>query len=124
MIKGIGTDIIELSRIEKAIRNKSFVNKYFTEKEINLFIERNWSVTTIASNFAIKEAVSKVLGTGFRAIELVHIEVLRDSLGKPYVLLYSKAKELQKELGIQTLFVSTSHNKESVVAFAIGEGDL
>ena len=49
-----------------------------------------------ASNFAVKEAVSKVFGTGIRNFSLLDIEVLRDPLGKPYVNLYGAAKDIAK----------------------------
>ncbi|MFP4697929.1 MAG: holo-ACP synthase [Eubacteriales bacterium] len=123
MIKGIGTDIIEISRIKKAVGNKLFIDKHFTKKEKQLFEKRNWAITTIASNFAVKEAVSKVFGTGIRNFELKEIEVLRDDLGLPYVCLYKRAKMIQDNLGINKFFISTSHNKENAVAFVVGEGD-
>ena len=63
MIIGIGTDIIEIDRIKAAIeRTPSFLNKAFTEKEIELFKAKGMSVETIAGNFAAKEALSKALG--------------------------------------------------------------
>ena len=65
MIIGIGTDIIEISRIEKAILNTStFVNKVYTEKEQTYYKEKHKKVETLAGLFAAKEAVSKALGTG------------------------------------------------------------
>ena len=88
MIIGIGTDIIEIDRIEKAInRNNGFLDKVFTAREIEMFKERNMRSEVIAGNFAAKEAVSKALGTGFRGFSLGDIEILRDQLGKPIVYL-------------------------------------
>ncbi|WP_132282732.1 holo-ACP synthase [Natranaerovirga hydrolytica] len=122
MIKGIGTDIIEIERIEKAVNKVGFLEKYFTEAEQELFINRKGSISTIASNFAIKEATSKVFGTGFREVKLKEIEILRDELGKPYINVFGKAKEIKETLGIFSFHVTTSHNKNDVVAFVIGEG--
>ena len=63
MIIGIGTDIIEISRIQKAVENKSFLSKIYTKSEQQLF--HNCNYETLAGNFAAKEAVVKAMGTGF-----------------------------------------------------------
>lgn len=124
MIKGIGSDIIEIERVEQAIsKNDRFLTRFFTEAERNLFQERKNNSETIAANFAIKEAVSKAFGTGFRGIELNEIEGLRDQLGKPYAKLSGKALAKQKEMGIQHIHVTVSHNKTNAVAFVVFEGD-
>lgn len=120
MIIGIGTDMIEISRVVKACKKKTFIEKYFTKAEQELMLERN---SRSASNFAVKEAVSKVLGTGFRQFGARDIEVLRDELGKPYVNLYGEAEKLAKTLGITRIHVSISDTQKYVVAFAVGEGE-
>lgn len=76
----------------------------------------------LAGNFAVKEAVAKVFGTGFRTFGPREIEVLRDELGKPYVMLYGKAEETAKRLGIKKLFVSISNTAVYASAYAVGEG--
>lgn len=118
MIVGIGTDLIELDRIEKACKNIHFLERVFTERERELGTN---SIQSLAGNFAVKESVVKVFGTGFRGIEFQEIEVLRDDLGKPYILLYGKAKEKQKELGISKLHVSITNTKQYAMAFVVGE---
>lgn len=120
MIIGIGTDIIEIDRIENAInKNNSFLEKVFTAKEIEMFKSRNMRSEVIAGNFAAKEAVSKALGTGFRGFSLTDIEVLRDELGKPIVFL---SKDIKKLISVEyRLNISISHNKTSAIAFAILE---
>lgn len=120
MIIGIGTDIIEIDRIENAInKNNSFLEKVFTAKEIEMFKSRNMRSEVIAGNFAVKEAVSKALGTGFRGFSLTDIEVLRDELGKPIVFL---SKDIKKLISVEyRLNISISHNKTSAIAFAILE---
>lgn len=120
MIIGIGTDIIEIDRINKAIINtKGFLNKTFTEKEIELFSEKKMRAQTIAGNFAAKEAFVKALGIGMRGITFKDIEVLRDELGKPYINLSDKVAE-KYSLEFNVL-VSISHNKESAISFVILE---
>lgn len=120
MIIGIGTDIIEIDRIEKAIKQKGFLNKVFTDKEIEMFKAKSYKSETIAANFAAKEAVSKALGTGFRGFTFRDIEVLRNNLGKPIVNLSSniESKFLEHEYIVH---ISLSHNKTNAIAYAIIE---
>lgn len=121
MIIGIGTDIIEIDRIEKAINNnKNFLSKIFTDNEIELFRERNMRIEVIAGNFAVKEAISKAIGTGIRGFSLIDIEVLRDDLGKPIAYLNNNIEKIINRK--YRLNVSISHNKTSAVAFVILEG--
>lgn len=119
MIIGIGTDIIETKRVTEACKKEAFLNKYYTEAERKLIQER---MSRAASNFAAKEAVSKVFGTGIRQFGLKDIEVLRDSLGKPYVLLHGEARKLANKLQIENIFITLSDTAEYAVAFAVGEG--
>lgn len=119
MIIGIGVDLIEVDRVIKACERTAFLKKYFTKNEIGL-IEADKKKA--ADNFAVKEAVVKMFGTGFRGISPVEIEVLRDSLGKPYVELYGHAKEKSFELGIDRIHVSISNTKLYSTAYVVGEG--
>ena len=121
MIIGIGTDIVEINRFKKACENKAFLLRCFTEDEIEL-INGNWSKA--AGNFSVKESVSKCFGTGVAGFALKDIEVLRDSKGKPYVNLYSGALKIAESLGIKKVFVSISDTKETVVSFAVAEGEV
>lgn len=121
MILGIGTDIIEIDRIESAIKNTSkFLEKLFTEKELEQFNLEKPRVESIAGNFAVKEAVSKALGTGMREIGFKDIEVFRDSLGKPFVNVSDKVDKMIR-VENYNFHVSISHNKTSAVAFVILE---
>lgn len=118
MIIGIGTDLIEIERVVKACKKQAFLLRAFTSEERKI-IEAD--VTKAAGNFAVKEAVAKMFGTGFRGIELNEVEVLRDSLGKPYVQLYGKAKYMAEEQQIDTIHVSITNTKEYASAFVVGE---
>lgn len=120
MILGVGTDIIEILRIEEAINNNSnFLNKLFTEKEIKMFEKRKMKPEVIAGNFSAKEAISKTLGTGIRGFTFKDIEVLRDELGKPIVYL---GKNIERIIGRDyKINLSISHNNTNAVAFAILE---
>lgn len=120
MILGVGTDIIEILRIEEAISNNSnFLNKLFTEKEIQMFKKRKMKSEVIAGNFSAKEAISKTLGTGIRGFSFKDIEVLRDELGKPIVYLN---ENIERIIGRDyKINLSISHNNTNAIAFAILE---
>jgi len=121
MIKGIGIDLIEVNRIKKAMEKKGFLERYFTEKEIIMFKEHNMNPQKVAGNFATKEAIVKMFGTGFRTVRLTDIEVLRDNFGKPTVRLEHRAMDLSSRLMIDYIFVSISNTDSHVTAVAIGE---
>lgn len=120
MIIGIGTDIIEIDRIKKAVeKTNGFIEKLFTIKEIEMFKSKNMRIEVIAGNFAAKEAISKAFGTGIRGFSLREIEVLRDDLGKPIVFFSDNINRL---IGKKyKLNLSISHNNTSAIAFAILE---
>lgn len=128
MIIGIGVDIIEIERVRQAIQNnKNFLSKLFTEREIDYFISRNMNSEVIAGNFAAKEAVSKALGTGIRGFSFKDIEILRNELGKPEVILHSGAKLIGNKLignnNSLRIHLSISHNNSSAIAYSVLEGE-
>lgn len=125
MILGLGTDIVEIDRIKSACEcNSKFLDKLFTEKELEYIKARNFSYETIAGSFAAKEAVSKALGTGIRGFSFRDLEILRDKLKKPYVVLHNKAKNIADEKGSREFNVSISHSKENAIAVAIWDKDV
>lgn len=81
MIYGIGVDMTRISRVHKACEKDSFVNRYFSQQEIQ---QAQGKVEKLAADFAAKEAFSKALGTGIRGFALSEVSLLRDELGKPY----------------------------------------
>lgn len=88
MIIGIGSDIIDIRRIEACIRKygDGFINRIFTHKEIEQAESRNDKCAYYAKRFAAKEAVSKAFGHGITAaLAWRDIEILNDPKGKPYV---------------------------------------
>lgn len=118
MIVGIGNDIIEIKRFEKIVENKHFLEKCFTQNEISISGQKP---SFYAANFSVKESVSKVFGTGVRGFELCDIEVLRDELGKPYVVLHNRAAALADKLGIDEILVTISDTDSLVMTVAVGE---
>lgn len=120
MIYGIGNDIIEIERIEKAILKENFINKIFTRAEVENIKNRGNRAETYAGIFAAKEAISKSLGTGVRNFSLLDIEVLNDKLGKPYVCVSEKLNKiiLEKFENYQ-IEISISHSKKYASTVAI-----
>lgn len=122
MVIGVGTDIIEIGRMKKAISKDSFVKKYFTEGEIIFFKSKNFKAETVAGSFSAKEAVSKALGTGFSLFGAIDIEIIHDSKGAPYVVLGGNAKKVAMEKKIKNICISISHCKDYAIAYAVAEG--
>jgi len=118
MITGIGVDLIEVSRVVTACEKESFLTRCFTGNEIDL-IKSDYKIA--ADNFAVKEAVAKMLGTGFSGFGPIDIEVLRDENGKPYVNLFGKAAQLAKNQGIGKIHISITNTREYANAVAVGE---
>lgn len=122
MIIGIGCDIIEIERIEKACGRESFVKRVFTEREIAYCKGRKaLGYSSYAARFAAKEAVLKALGTGLRNGELKEIEVSNDELGKPIITLYGYHKSLSEEKGVKRIHLSLSHTRTEAIAYCIME---
>ena len=120
MIVGIGNDIIEIERIEKAISKESFKIKIYTQRELENIEKRGDRVETYAGIFSAKEAISKAIGTGVREFSLTDLEILNDDLGKPYVVVSEKLdkiiKSKKKDYQIE---ISISHSKKYATAMAI-----
>ncbi|NEZ46711.1 holo-ACP synthase [Clostridium niameyense] len=122
MVLGVGIDIIEIRRIDSAIkRNKNFLDKLFTDKEIEYFKSRKLRTEFIAGRFAAKEAISKALGTGFRGFSLKDIEIQNDDLGKPIVYLKNNAQKKANSFGKYKIHLSISHSEDNAVAYALME---
>lgn len=120
MLAGVGCDLIEIERVKKACEKEAFFLRVYTENERR---QAKGEPSALAGTFAVKEAVAKVFGTGFRSFMPKDVEVLRDELGKPYVVLHGNAKEIAKEKGIRAIEVSISNTKDYAMAFAVGEGE-
>lgn len=116
MIIGVGTDILEIDRI-KAMKD-SIRDRIFTAEERR---QANGKISMLAGDFACKEAVAKTFGTGFRDFRPEDIEILRDSLGKPYAKLYRGALKQFQDLNGTALHLSISDTSALVIGFAVLE---
>ena len=120
MIVGIGNDIIEIERVEKAILKEGFKNKVYTQKELENIEKRGNRTETYAGIFSAKEAISKAIGTGVREFSLTDLEILNDDLGKPYVVVSEKLdKILKNKKEDYQIEISISHSKKYATAMAI-----
>jgi len=98
-IFGIGTDIVNIKRINKSLKKNglNFKNKIFSKKEISYCEKRKNSSAFFAKRFAAKEAFSKALGTGIRkGVNLKDIEISNNVQGKPSILLKGNLSNLLK----------------------------
>ena len=124
MIFGIGTDIVEVSRIEDALARfgAPFAHRILTESEWLAFEQSHTQARFLAKRFAAKEAFSKALGTGLRPpATFQNIGVAHDDLGKP---VFDLAPELQASLnarGIRACHLSISDEKALAVVFVVLE---
>ena len=120
MIVGIGNDIIEIERIEKAISKEGFKNKIYTQRELENSEKRGNRTETYAGIFSAKEAISKAIGTGVREFSLTDLEILNDDLGKPYVVVSEKLdKILKNKKEDYQIEISISHSRKYATAMAI-----
>ncbi|MFA6708385.1 MAG: holo-ACP synthase [Fusobacterium sp.] len=113
---GLGNDIIEISRIEKAIKNLKFIHKIYTEKEIKFIVSKGNKAETYAGRFAAKESVSKALGTGMRKINFLDIEIINNELGKPIVRFKNNIEDYNEKYLVD---ISISHCREYATSTAI-----
>ncbi len=123
MIIGIGIDLIEISRIQKAADSESFMERIFTKNERALFESRQNRASTIAGNFAAKEAVMKAFGCGFSSGLYRDIEILREHSGAPKVVLKDNALRKFKEVNGKAVHISLTNLKNLVCAQAIIESE-
>ena len=114
----VGTDIVEIARIKRSCRLESFVRKVYSRQERDLFSLKKDPYSSMAGNWAAKEAFSKSLGTGVRGFELSEVSILRDELGCPYMVLSGKAAQIAQERELD-FSVSISHEKEYATAVVI-----
>lgn len=121
MVVGLGTDIIEISRIAELVDKENFCKKYFSDRENEYFDSKKNKYEKVAGNYAAKEAFSKALGTGIRDFALREVEILRDELGKPYIELSGDAKKAAQKTWIKRFHVSISHCRDYATATVIAE---
>jgi holo-[acyl-carrier protein] synthase len=124
MIVGTGIDIAEVPRIREAIarHGQRFLNRIFTEGEIQYCESKANRVERYAARFAAKEAGMKAIGTGWNhGVRWRDIEVARKPGGRPTLLLHGKAAEFAARLGATNIALSLTHTAEQAMAQVILE---
>nr|WP_255605982.1 holo-ACP synthase [Thalassolituus sp. ST750PaO-4] len=118
----IGTDLLDSSRIGQALERhgERFVQRILTPAEQTLYRSRANPLNFLAKQYAAKEALAKALGTGIaKGVGFQQLEILRDELGAPQVLLHAAAAERLRVLGGQRALVSLSDEGDWIQAFAL-----
>ncbi len=123
MIAGLGTDIIEVSRVkEQLLKDEGFAKNIFTSSEIEYCESKKNKAENYAARYAAKEAFFKALGTGWRyGMTFKEIEIKNDELGKPGIIVSGKVKEFINKTNVISIHVSLSHLKDIVNAIVILE---
>ena len=123
MIKGLGTDIIEVDRMKKRLNNEpDFTLTIFTKDEIKYCESFKFKEQNYAARFAAKEAFLKALGTGWRdGLSFDQIEIINDEFGKPHIKTYNKASETLNKMQIKNIHISLSHTKDYAMSTVILE---
>lgn len=117
-----GIDLVDCPRIEEMIQRHGdrFINRVFTEKEQAYARANKNTIEKFAGRFAAKEAVLKLLGTGWRGkIAWTDIEVVNNSVGQPDVTLRGEVKVIADRLGIEHISVSITHTANFAIASAV-----
>lgn len=116
----VGTDIIEIARIQKAMTRAHFGPRVFTPHELAYAESRGQQkMASLAGMYAAKESFFKALGTGFRGGSWQDIEIKRDHLGASFILCTGYFGDVVKKQGIQSIQLSISHCKEYATAVVL-----
>jgi holo-[acyl-carrier protein] synthase len=120
-IIGIGIDITEVSRIEKAVsQHKNFLQRIYKDAEVRLSDRGSFRFEELAGRFAVKEAIFKAIKTGWRkGVKFTDITVLNEPSGAPYAQLSGTTKAIANSIGVKSIFVSISHTKTIAVGMAV-----
>lgn len=124
MILGLGTDLIEISRIEESIRRYGdrFLERIFTKDEVAYCRRKKGSAESFAARFAAKEAGAKALGTGIsRGISWKEIEVRRQPGERPTLHWSGRAMARAMEMGARSVSLSLTHSRDLAMAMVVIE---
>lgn len=122
MIYGIGTDIVELSRVQQTYDRfgQHFVDRLLMDEERVLFEQNKWPVRFLAMRFAAKEATVKAMGTGFaHGVWIRDVGIVNNDWGRPEIIWSGRGRARCDELGIGQGHVSLTDDAGLILAFAI-----
>ena len=122
-IIGVGVDIVDNTRIKNSIKNKNFISRIFSKKEINQSKKVKDKTNYYSKRFAAKESLSKAIGTGFRNdLNFKDITIVNDKYGKPRYILNNKVKKLiYSKFKVKNIKISLSlaDEKKYSIAFSV-----
>lgn len=121
-IVGIGTDLLDSRRIERAYqrRGERLIRRFLTPAEQQVWQQRGQSLNYLAKRFAAKEALAKALGTGIaKGVGFQQLEILNDEHGAPQVILHGAARQRMQQLGGRQALISLSDEGDWIQAFAV-----
>jgi len=125
VVKGLGIDLVELGRFERALSRHGarIEERLFTPAERAACAGRTDRTQALAARFAAKEATLKALGTGWsRGLSFRQVEVERDAAGAPRLKLHDHAARRAAELGVRHTHVSLTHQPGVAAAVVVLEG--
>ena len=118
MIKGLGLDLCEISRMEQRLADERFMNRFFTDDEVGYIRSKGKNAAqTLAGIFAAKEALAKALGTGI-TFDLKEVSICHDDSGKPGYTLSGHLEQLGEG---DRFHLSVSHDGGMAAAVCIRE---
>jgi len=122
VIFGIGTDIVELSRVQDTYDRfgEHFVNRLLMDEERELFEKNKMPVRFLAMRFAAKEATVKAMGTGFaHGVWIRDVGIVNNGWGRPEIIWSERGRDVCGELGIGEGHVSLTDDAGLILAFAV-----
>jgi holo-[acyl-carrier protein] synthase len=122
VIFGIGTDIVELSRVQATYDRfgDHFVDRLLMDEERELFDKTKWPVRFLAMRFAAKEATVKAMGTGFaHGVWIRDVGITNNKWGRPLIVWSERGRAVCDELGIGGGHVSLTDDGGLILAFAV-----
>jgi len=122
-----GIDLVDCPRIEEMVKKHGshFLDRVFTKAVQGLALKAKNNMERLAGRFAAKEAVLKLMGTGWRGkIAWTDIEVLNNHLGCPIVTLRGEVEKIADKLGIEQVTLSISHTANFVMASAVALAEM
>ena len=124
-IVGIGVDLVEVARVEHSLERfgQRFLQRVFTEGEIEYSMSMKFPARHLAARFAAKEAVSKAFGTGIgKALGWHDIDIRKKESGEPFLVFEGGAKEMALLRGVTQPLITLSHTDHHAIAMIVLEG--
>ena len=124
MIVGVGTDIVDVNRIEKVYlkQKQAFAERLLSTAELHEFKHQLYPERFLAKRWALKEAVSKALGTGIaQGVRFKDMTISHKESGQPFLVLAGSTLDKANELEITDWSISVSDEKHHTVAFVVAE---